>query len=343
MSYEIDFIPVGDGEKSGDAILLRYGNLLGSRNEQKVVLIDGGFTASREQVVRHLSDYYKTNTIDVVISTHPDSDHISGLNTVLEKCVVKQLLMHKPWEHAEEIKNLFKSERASYTGIEKSLKQASDLEQLALSKNIEIVEPFQGTNGLSMHILGPSIDFYRQLVPNFRSTPEPKSSILTPIKDVYKKAINWIEDHVGVDLLNDDEDTTSAENNSSVITLFEIDGQKILFTGDSGKTALLNAIEYANTFGVSLSDLSFFDVPHHGSKRNISSKILSSIGSKTAFISAAKESDKHPAKKVTNGLKKKEMKVFVNRGMTLRHHHNAPARPGWTAATEEAFHNKVEE
>jgi hypothetical protein len=42
--YEIDFLPVGDGARSGDAIALRYGNLEGTRAEQTVVVIDGGFT-----------------------------------------------------------------------------------------------------------------------------------------------------------------------------------------------------------------------------------------------------------------------------------------------------------
>ena len=44
MGYEIDFLPVGDGARSGDAIALRYGNLEGTRAEQTVVVIDGGFT-----------------------------------------------------------------------------------------------------------------------------------------------------------------------------------------------------------------------------------------------------------------------------------------------------------
>ena len=41
MGYEVDFLPVGDGEKSGDAISLRFGNLFGGRNEQVVIIIDG--------------------------------------------------------------------------------------------------------------------------------------------------------------------------------------------------------------------------------------------------------------------------------------------------------------
>ena len=43
MGYEVDVLGVGGESKSGDAIALRWGNLYGSREEQKVVVIDGGF------------------------------------------------------------------------------------------------------------------------------------------------------------------------------------------------------------------------------------------------------------------------------------------------------------
>jgi hypothetical protein len=37
MAHDIDYIPVGNGEKSGDAIVLRFGNLIGTRQEQYIV------------------------------------------------------------------------------------------------------------------------------------------------------------------------------------------------------------------------------------------------------------------------------------------------------------------
>ena len=43
MGYEVDVIGVEKESKSGDAIAVRWGNLHGSRNEQKVMLIDGRY------------------------------------------------------------------------------------------------------------------------------------------------------------------------------------------------------------------------------------------------------------------------------------------------------------
>src|ERR1700733_13186784 len=87
MGYEIDFLPVGK-EKSGDAILVRYGNLFGTRAEQKVIVVDAGYPETSDLVVKHLADHYNTDKIDLMISTHPDQDHIGGLEAVMNKCAV---------------------------------------------------------------------------------------------------------------------------------------------------------------------------------------------------------------------------------------------------------------
>lgn len=350
MAYQIDYIPVGDGERSGDAIALRFGNLSGPREQQSVVVIDGGFKESGELLVNHIKTHYGTEHVDLAISTHPDSDHASGLCVVLEKLSVGQLAMHRPWEHADKIKNFFKDGRITASGLEerleKSLQHASDLEALANKKGITIVEPFQGITGFNgtVHVLGPSQEYYQTLLAGFRSTPEPISSlsIFAPIQKVAQEVAKQIQDFLHIDLLDDDEDTTSAENNTSTIILFNIDGHKLLFTGDAGKTALLNAVSYIEALGTPLTDLNFLDVPHHGSKRNINSKIMKKIKAQTAFVSASNDSPKHPAKKVTNALQKHGANVFVTKGISLLHHHNAPDR-GWNAAQAEPFHNIVEE
>ena len=107
MGFEIDFLPVGDGEKGGDTIALRYGKLDGSRSEQVLIVIDGGTKESGEDLVKHIIKYYKTEHVDKVISTHPDADHSSGLTVILEKLKVDCLWMHRPWEHAQVIKDAF--------------------------------------------------------------------------------------------------------------------------------------------------------------------------------------------------------------------------------------------
>lgn len=100
MSYEIDFLPVGDGERSGDAIALRYGDL--HRGDQIVTVVDGGYTDDGEALMDHIERYYRTTFVDRVINTHPDDNHIRGLIPLVEKLSVGEgvdapaVVLHQP-------------------------------------------------------------------------------------------------------------------------------------------------------------------------------------------------------------------------------------------------------
>ena len=129
MAFEIDFLPVGNGEKSGDRITFRI--LDTESNIQKVIVIDAGFKDTADELVDHINKYYGTNKVDYVISTHPDGDHSAGIQTVLEKMDVGALVMHRPWEHASDIKSKIKNNLSSVTiseRLEKNLKTVSDIE-----------------------------------------------------------------------------------------------------------------------------------------------------------------------------------------------------------------------
>lgn len=135
--YEIDFLPVGDGERGGDAIALRFGAQLTSQ-QQRVVVLDGGTQESGASLVSHINDFYGTSVVDLVICTHSDSDHASGLTVVLENLTVKNLAMHLPWNHAGDIDDFFKDPKINEDKLKsrfkKSLDNAHQLEQLAKKK-----------------------------------------------------------------------------------------------------------------------------------------------------------------------------------------------------------------
>ncbi len=173
MGYEIDFLAVGEESQSGDAIVMRFGNLFGGRDEQQVVVIDGGFTDTGDDIVEHINQFYGTNRVDLVISSHPDLDHTAGLVTVLEDMEVAEFWIHKPWDHVEEISHLFTDGRVTDNSIRERLRnalnKARELVELAESKNIPIVEPFHGISNSTqqLSVLGPSRDYYQQLLPLF--------------------------------------------------------------------------------------------------------------------------------------------------------------------------------
>src|SRR5262249_22183261 len=113
MGYEIRFFPVGTGERSGDAIVARFGNLFGQRNEQTIVVIDGGYADDGKAIVEYIKKTFNTSYVDLLVSTHPDADHAAGLAVVLEELRVNALWMHLPWNHCDDISKMFKDGRVT--------------------------------------------------------------------------------------------------------------------------------------------------------------------------------------------------------------------------------------
>lgn len=362
MGYEIDFLPVGEGERSGDAIALRLWRS-GNLSQQAVIVIDGGTKETGQKLVDHIKSFYGTARVDLVIASHSDSDHASGLTEIVEQLSVQQLWMHLPWKHSDEIDHLFKDPRVSADSVKvalrKSLDAARELETLARKKDIPIIEPFSDSvnNNNALYVLSPSTAFYESLLPYFRGTPEAK---VEPGK--FQKAITGVAEAVkrlaeswGFETLADpEENETSAENNSSVVLLIKHDDQQFLFTADAGVPALTQAVNYASGQGLDIKKLNFVQVPHHGSKHNVGPTILNQllgpkkpeqIFEKTAFVSAAKDGEpNHPAKKVINAFKRRGAEVYVTQGLNKRHGSNdAPNREGWTKAIPLPFYNLVEE
>jgi len=361
--YEIDFMAVGE-EQSGDAIALRFGNLFGRRDEQTVVVIDGGFTDTGKQVVDHVRKYYGTNRVDLVVSSHSDADHAAGLETVLNECEVGRLWMHQPWNHTDDIARMFKDGRVTDNSVRealrKSLDEARALEKIAIACKIPIIEPFAGVYDASRSVvvLGPSQPYYESLLPCFRAAPEP----ITPAVGFFTKAmlgaeevIKKIAEDLDIETL-DDTGETSAENNSSTILLVRVGDQYLLFTADAGIPALTQAIDLFVNAGLDLSKLSFVQVPHHGSKRNVGPAVLNRLlGPKlkqesklrTAMVSVAKpEGAKHPSKKVMNAFRRRGAPVLATGGLTKCHYFNAPgwpARANWVAAYALPLYTQVEE
>ena len=97
----------------------------------------------------------------------------------------------------------------------------------------------------------------------------------------------------------DEDNETSAENNSSVISQIAYNDSVLLFIGDSGVPALERAII---PFGV--RNVKWLDMPHHGSKHNVNSGVLDRLMPDVAYFSA-RGTRKHPSVAVINSLKRR--------------------------------------
>lgn len=350
--YEIDFLPVGEGEKSGDAIAMR----ITKNGKTKIYVIDGGTQASGKALVEHIQKYYGTDQVDYLISTHPDADHISGLKVVLEKLKVKELWMHKPWEHAPQIFKYIKDGRVTPYSLSKRIesvvKLAVEVEKIATEKGVEICEPFQGVKiGSYFTVLSPGESWYNELLKEFDGMPPSRSSSANEsLKFSNRSDVvyeNWDRDTL------DEKGETSARNESSVVLLCILpDDKRVLFTGDAGIRALTKAYYYASVRGYDLKKCSFIQMPHHGSRRNVSPPLLDKLlgpilkegyqTTKTCFVSASGGSPKHPSLSVVNAFIRRGVKVVATMGKAICYHSGDIRRDGWGPVSSLPFSSRIE-
>lgn len=346
MSFEVDILPVGDLSKSGDAIAFRYGDF-SSRDGFQVVVLDGGFQASGSDLCEHIRDYYETDRIDLVVASHPDGDHVSGLDVVLTEMKVDRLWMHRPWLREAEMNNYVVTKAAGTLPepLRKSLEQAYELEEIAISRGIPMQEPFKSltSDDLVLRVLGPAEDYYAELVPNFSASTAKR--LVEKAAAALRAAATRIAETLDADLLVDPHpDAPGARNNSSVVLHADFGEEVVLFTADVGVGGLEQALDYAQS--VELRSPSVVQVPHHGSKRNIGptmlDRIIGSIGGlpiAQSFASVAKEGQpKHPSQRVVNAIVRRNGKFCRTAGVPLCFRSaDVPMRFGWVTAPLASF------
>ena len=125
--FSIHFLDVGQG----DAILLQT-------PDGYEVLIDGGkSSAVLQQLAAELS--WGDRSLDVVIATHPDTDHIGGLVDVLERYQV-DMLVETQAEGDSPAFTMFTTVAAAENAV-RQYAQAGQVIQVGASTTIEVLSP----------------------------------------------------------------------------------------------------------------------------------------------------------------------------------------------------------
>ncbi|MBY2914152.1 ComEC/Rec2 family competence protein [Rhizobium leguminosarum] len=357
MPFEIDFLPVGKGTKSGDAICLRYGNPFAGYS---VHVVDGGYTETGQEIVSHLRTAFGNPArIDNVVLTHPDTDHVSGLFELFYNFQVGTLWMHRPWLHADQIIHRFHG-NWSLSGLTTHLRDQfailRELEELALARGTRVESPLQGREIGAFTVLAPSVYRYQNILVELPNTPAEVKSRKTSRYSALEKAFEetsraltrFVPESWSWETLSDDPDPTSPSNESSIVQAAIIDGIKILLTGDVGPRGLFDSFAYASRFGFSSPHL--IQVPHHGSRRNVTQTALdfwlgSTVGPGTergvAICSAALNDGDHPRAIVENAFLRRGYPVFSTKGQVLSYSHGMADR-GYQPVQPAPFRTTVE-
>lgn len=357
---EIDFLPVGNGDKSGDAICLRYGSLYG----QKLMVIDGGDLTAGERLAEHIEEHYGAEAvIEHVVNTHCDGDHANGLRPVLERFKVNNFWVHQPWLYASELNPKFKgawtdANLAKHLRTEsfRTIGELCDIAEDAAGATLR--QPFAGQAIGPFLVLTPSKDRYLDDVAEMERTPSQK---MLKTESFLEKAFNKVKEAVfdtlegwSLETLKDPGlNGTSAANETSVILFSEIATNRVLLTGDTGLRGLAEAHTMAQAFGVNIVSPDLVQVPHHGSRHNVSPEALNELlGARVeeasakrgcALVSAAKGSTQHPKRSVLNAFTRRGYNtVSTGKEGLLNWRQGWPVRAGMSTATPEPLHTLVE-
>ncbi|UCI19291.1 MBL fold metallo-hydrolase [Mesorhizobium sp. B2-1-8] len=354
--YEIDFLDV-ETQKSGDAISIRY-EIAG---QTYIHVVDGGYVDTGEKLATHINTHYGSpKKIDHVVVTHNDHDHAGGLRYILENYEIGRLWILRPWLYAGEIINRFQR-FSNVENLAKELKEnfsnLAALEEIAVAKGIPMSEPFQGAQIGAFTALAPTKARFLDLVVESEKTPAAKSPLDTLVEGILaiaKATVKLVTEGWGYEKFSSE--PTSAENRMSVIQYALLNGRKILLTGDASVDGLQEAAAFAPLVGLFLPGIDRFQVPHHGSRRNLSTEICDTwlgarlgsqpvAGSETfhAFISSAKEDEDHPRKAVIRAMMHRGGKVYTTEGRSLHSFSSAAPSRGWGPATSELYPDEIEE
>lgn len=288
MKYEYEILKVGDA----DAIIIRqYIN-----DESFIILIDAGNACNSATIKTHLKRYYNSTYIDLAICTHPDSDHKDGFFDLLQdpEMTIAEFWLTDPANYIDEHdiqryrnhSNAVKAVRAIWN---KSTDNSLNLIDLALSKCNVVRSVIDGSAHriLPISIVGPSPEYYREVVKEMVAQYGIKAYDDSS-KEVYDE--NFKIDDKEIQSVIDTVEDDSPYNASSLIVLYMPgDGKKLLFSGDANTTSLKMMLDKYQW----INNVDLLKVPHHGSRRNLNTQIITLLAPKKSYISAAGNA-KHP-------------------------------------------------
>jgi beta-lactamase superfamily II metal-dependent hydrolase len=285
--------------EDGDCLLMSYGDQTYTRR----MLIDGGRAATYASLKPTLTDS-ASKTIDVLVITHVDQDHILGVLKLFDdpKPPVKFAdIWFNGYGHLTD--NHFESFGPVDGEFLTAIMAARDLpwNKAFGGRAIEVGRPYLPFDDkVQLQILAPDRKSLERLIPTW--TEECRKNGLIPGTAAEKlKADDGFERFGAMNVAQVKqlaatpfERDTSATNMTSIAFLFEYDNTRILFTGDGDVPQLIASLKPLADSESGRVRIDAMKVPHHGSHRNVSRELLEIIDCRRYLISTNGARHHHP-------------------------------------------------
>jgi ribonuclease BN (tRNA processing enzyme) len=299
---------------NGDSIVVSFTD---SSNINRNILIDGGpgrayqyknkkgkpESGSLKNAIDKIRE--KNESVDLLIITHVDDDHIGGILRWFEKDHVAKDLVQKVWFNSgrlihedscvPEIESNLRVIKDS-SSLDTSIKQGIKFEDYIEHHKIwdrklikkttcpSIIKEF----GLTFTILSPDGVKLNSLLNKWSSEDD---NLDTAISNDYDKTIK--------ELINQDKFTedTKPHNGSSIAFILTHNNKNMLFLGDAHPSLLIESLKQIGHSKDNPIKAEFMKVSHHGSKSNTNYELLELVDTDKYIISSNGDIHKLPHKK----------------------------------------------
>jgi beta-lactamase superfamily II metal-dependent hydrolase len=314
---ELDMLNLGDA----DSILVSQWTDAGGY----CVLVDGG-SGIDATTVREFLRRKNIQILHAVVCTHPHNDHARGLVKLLadDSLRVDAGWMHDIRKHVNPItlRREMAGKSAKADWVKQVVENTEDLSRAFALRNITPQEPFAGSIISYLPILtvlGPDQSFYQRSLDEFLGLEVPAAPTSSPYARVAASYLGGLGlppppslttltfplptsapdlssiylSALATSSVSKDPQTQPFNNTSAILGgIFS--GHRFLLTGDAGAQAL-------DRISPDWRNVSWMQVPHHGSDGNLSKSNIARFCPKLAYISAKGDAN-HPSRAVANGL-----------------------------------------
>jgi beta-lactamase superfamily II metal-dependent hydrolase len=269
------------------------------------VLIDGG-ERHHARKIKALLRKRGALHIQHVVCSHLHKDHAAGLVELVKD---RDITFDCAWVHLPEkhVDVALLQEALEATAgnkvsqfLTESLRTQKALVELLDEREIPIKEPFATGKIGFLTICGPRRAYYRNLLARFTDRKQ---------LEMIEEQLAYREDgsvrstaRLIIDELLEEQfglaaaPVTAPENDASTILGMSLGGETYLFTSDAGAEALTLA---GNSY--KLSGCAWMQIPHHGSRHNITQSLIDYFNPTIAFVSA--DGGRHPHASVIAAFK----------------------------------------
>lgn len=307
--YNIHLLPAS----FGDSILIEYGN------EKKLhyILIDGGPFYAFTDIVKSIRKIApKLDTLELLIVSHIDIDHIDGIVKMLNQEPLPFKIKDIWFNGLEELEKADDSDLLG--GIQGEFLTAL-IDKLDIPHNIhkdlggksicigEKLRTLETEGGMKLKMLTPTLKDLEKLekawlkeLKEKKVNQEDVEAILEKLNGDYR-----YKDEEDSDLLGDDDvdawaemeakEDKSVANASSISFIAEYDNKTCLFAGDTPSKNLLSALEKFELID-EFSNLSVnaWKLSHHGSKKSNQDYLMKKIDAKHILVPSDGKRYHHP-------------------------------------------------